>query len=121
MAAFKNTPLDTGLDLGQLSSIAEYFKGVAQRMEEGGLINRKVLRVEPNILLNQIPGGMLSNLISQLKEAGAENCIDEVMNEIPIVRKDFGYPPLVTPTSQIVGTQAVFNVLFGRYKSFTKE
>lgn len=121
VAAFNNTPLDTGLDLGQLSSIAEYFKGIAQRMEEDGLINRKVLRVEPNILLNQIPGGMLSNLISQLKEAGAENCIDEVMNEIPIVRKDFGYPPLVTPTSQIVGTQAVFNVLFGRYKSFTKE
>ena len=84
-------------------------------------MSSKVLRVDPNTLLYQVPGGMLSNLLSQLKQANAEEKLDAVLQEVPRVRKDFGYPPLVTPTSQIVGTQAVLNVLMGRYKSFTKE
>ncbi|MBQ1247243.1 MAG: oxaloacetate decarboxylase subunit alpha, partial [Clostridiales bacterium] len=94
---------------------------VAAKMEKEGLISSKVLRVDPNTLIYQVPGGMLSNLISQLKQANAENRLYEVLAEVPRVREDFGYPPLVTPTSQIVGTQAVFNTLMGRYKTFTKE
>ena len=90
-------------------------------MKKEGLISDKSLRVDTNTLLYQVPGGMLSNLISQLKQANAENKYYDVLAEIPRVRKDFGYPPLVTPTSQIVGTQAVFNVLTGRYKMFPKE
>lgn len=121
VAALKGTSRDTGLDLGKLNTIAGHFKSVAAKMESEGLISSKVLRVDPNTLLYQVPGGMLSNLLSQLKEANAEEKYEEVLAEVPRVRADFGYPPLVTPTSQIVGSQAVLNVLMGRYKSFTKE
>lgn len=121
VATMQGTGRDTGLDLKQLNKAAVHFKCVAAKMEEGGTIPSKVFRVDPNTLLYQVPGGMLSNLLSQLKQANAEDRLDEVLAEVPRVRKDFGYPPLVTPTSQIVGTQAVLNVLMGRYKSFTKE
>ena len=90
-------------------------------MKAEGTLDPKVLSVDPNALLYQVPGGMLSNLISQLKQANAEDKYYEVLEEVPRVRKDFGYPPLVTPTSQIVGTQAVLNVLMGRYKMISKE
>ena len=121
VAAFKGTPRDTGLDLSSLNKAAAHFKGVAQKMQDEGILNPKVLRVDPNTLIYQVPGGMLSNLLSQLKQANAEDRYEEVLAEVPRVRKDFGYPPLVTPTSQIVGSQAVLNVLMGRYKTFTKE
>lgn len=121
VAALKGTNRDTGLDLEKLSIAAAHFKTVATKMEKEGIIDSKVLRVDPKTLLYQVPGGMLSNLISQLKNAGAEDRYEEVLAEVPRVRADFGYPPLVTPTSQIVGSQAVLNVLMGRYKSFTKE
>lgn len=121
VATLKGTVRDTGLDLKKLKEAAVHFRDVAARMEKEGTISTKVLRVDPNTLLYQVPGGMLSNLLSQLKQANAEERLDEVLEEVPRVRKDFGYPPLVTPTSQIVGTQAVLNVLMGRYKSFTKE
>lgn len=121
VATMNGTGRDTGLDLNQLNKAAVHFKNVAAKMEKEGTIPSKVLRVDPNTLLYQVPGGMLSNLLSQLKQANAEERLDEVLAEVPRVRKDFGYPPLVTPTSQIVGTQAVLNVLMGRYKSFTKE
>ena len=121
VATLIGTNRDTGLDLKQLNKAASFFKPVATRMEKEGILNSKVLRVDPNTLMYQVPGGMLSNLINQLKQANAEDRLEEVLQEVPVVRKDFGYPPLVTPTSQIVGTQAVLNVLMGRYKSFTKE
>ena len=121
VATLKGTDRDTGLDLKRLNDVAVHFKAVAAKMEKEGTISSKVLRVDPNTLLYQVPGGMLSNLLSQLKQANAEEKLDAVLQEVPRVRKDFGYPPLVTPTSQIVGTQAVLNVLMGRYKSFTKE
>ncbi len=120
-AALKDTVRDTGLDLVRLNTAAGHFRQVARKMEQEGIIDSRVLRVDPKALLYQVPGGMLSNLISQLKEANAENRLDEVLREVPEVRRDFGYPPLVTPTSQIVGTQAVLNVLMGRYATFTKE
>lgn len=121
VATLKGTDRDTGFDLKRLNDAAIHFKAVAAKMEKEGTISSKVLRVDPNTLLYQVPGGMLSNLLSQLKQANAEEKLDAVLQEVPRVRKDFGYPPLVTPTSQIVGTQAVLNVLMGRYKSFTKE
>ena len=121
VATLAGTERDTGLDLNKLNDAAVHFRGVAAKMEKEGLISSKVLRVDPNTLIYQVPGGMLSNLISQLKQANAENRLYEVLAEVPRVREDFGYPPLVTPTSQIVGTQAVFNTLMGRYKTFTKE
>ncbi|MDO5424016.1 MAG: pyruvate carboxylase subunit B [Eubacteriales bacterium] len=122
VAAFAGTPRDTELDQKKLSEAAAHFMKVAQRMEEEGILNSKVLRIDTNTLCNQVPGGMLSNLFSQLKQVHAEERLDEVLQEVPLVRADFGYPPLVTPTSQIVGTQAVMNVLTGeRYKCFTKE
>ena len=121
VATMKGTSRDSGLDLKQLNKAAVHFKSVAAKMEKDGTINSKVLRVDPNTLLYQVPGGMLSNLLSQLKQANVEDRLDEVLAEVPRVRRDFGYPPLVTPTSQIVGTQAVLNVLMGRYRSFTKE
>lgn len=121
VATLAGTDRDTGLDLNKLNDAAVHFRGVAAKMEKEGLISSKVLRVDPNTLIYQVPGGMLSNLISQLKQANAENRLYEVLAEVPRVREDFGYPPLVTPTSQIVGTQAVFNTLIGRYKTFTKE
>ena len=118
VATLKGTHRDTGLDMQKLSDLADHFRKVAGHLE----INPKVLRVDTNTLLYQVPGGMLSNLISQLKQANAEDKYYDVLKEIPEVRKDFGYPPLVTPTSQIVGTQAVLNVLSGeRYKMVPKE
>lgn len=118
VATLKGTSRDTGIDLSILSEAAAYFRKVADKLD----IDPKVLKVDTNTLLYQVPGGMLSNLISQLKQANAEDKYYDVLKEIPKVREDFGYPPLVTPTSQIVGTQAVFNVLGGeRYKMVTKE
>lgn len=120
--AFRDTPFDTGLDLNLLTEIADYFRPMREEALESGLMNPKVLGVDINTLKYQVPGGMLSNLISQLKEQGKEDKFEEVLAEVPRVRKDLGEPPLVTPSSQIVGTQAVFNVLFGeRYKVATKE
>ena len=120
--AFKDTPYDTGLDQNLLAEIAAYFQPMREEALKTGLMNTKVLGVNIKTLLYQVPGGMLSNLVSQLKEAGAEDKYQAVLEEIPRVRKDFGEPPLVTPSSQIVGTQAVFNVLMGeRYKVATKE
>jgi oxaloacetate decarboxylase alpha subunit len=122
VATLKGTPYDTGLDLKLLTEIAAHFRGVAAHMRKEGVIDPQVLGVDVNTLIYQIPGGMLSNLISQLKSQGAAHRMADVLNEAPRVREDFGYPPLVTPTSQIVGTQAVMNVLAGeRYKLFTKE
>ncbi len=121
VATLQGTDRDTGLDLHALSDAATYFRNVAGKLKENGTLDPKVLSVDTNTLLYQVPGGMLSNLISQLKQANASDRYYEVLEEIPRVRKDFGYPPLVTPTSQIVGTQAVFNVLQGKYKMITKE
>ena len=122
VATLKGTERDTGLDLTALSEIAAHFRGVADRMKAEGTLDPKVLNVDTKTLIYQVPGGMLSNLISQLKQASASDKYYEVLAEVPNVRKDFGYPPLVTPTSQIVGTQAVMNVLAGeRYKMVTKE
>lgn len=122
VAAFKGTPYDTGLDLNKLNVVRNYFAKLREKYIANGLISPKVLGVDANTLLYQVPGGMLSNLVSQLKQAGKEDKLDEVLAEVPSVRKDSGYPPLVTPTSQIVGTQAVFNVVMGeRYKMVTKE
>ena len=118
----QGTPYDTGIDPESLNEITEYFKPLRQKYLESGLISQKVLEVDINTLRYQVPGGMLSNLVSQLKQQGAEDKFDEVLKEIPKVRADFGYLPLVTPTSQIVGTQAVLNVLTGqRYKMVSKE
>lgn len=121
VATMKGTERDTGLDLTKLSEAAAHFRGIAEKMKKEGTLDPKVLNVDPNALLYQVPGGMLSNLISQLKQQNAEDKYYEVLAEVPRVRKDFGYPPLVTPTSQIVGTQAVLNVLMGRYKMISKE
>ena len=119
---FKGTPYDTGLDQNLLAEIADYFRPIRDEALESGLLNPKNLGVNIKTLLYQVPGGMLSNLTSQLKEQGAEDKFYEVLEEVPRVRKDLGEPPLVTPSSQIVGTQAVFNVLMGeRYKMATKE
>ena len=119
---FKGTPYDTGLDQNLLAEIADYFRPMREEALESGLMNPKVLGVNIKTLLYQVPGGMLSNMVSQLKEQNAEDKYYEVLEEIPRVRKDLGEPPLVTPSSQIVGTQAVFNVLMGeRYKMATKE
>lgn len=119
---FKGTPYDTGFDQQLLAEIADYFRPMRDKALETGLLNPKVMGVDIKTLLYQVPGGMLSNLVSQLKEQNAEDKYYDVLNEIPRVRKDFGEPPLVTPSSQIVGTQAVLNVLAGeRYKMVTKE
>lgn len=122
VAALKGTEYDTGLDLVALSRIRDYFETLRQKYLDSGLLSTKVMGVDANTLLYQVPGGMLSNLVSQLKQAGKEDKLDDVLKEVPRVREDSGYPPLVTPTSQIVGTQAVFNVIMGeRYKMVTKE
>ncbi len=122
VAALKGTEYDTGLDLTALSEVAAYFKTLRHKYLENGLLNPKMLEVDTNALIYQVPGGMLSNLVSQLKKMGAEDKLQAVLEEVPRVRKDSGYPPLVTPSSQIVGTQAVFNVISGeRYKMVTKE
>lgn len=120
--AFKGTPYDTGLDQNLLAEIADYFRPMQEDALKTGLLNPKVMGVNIKTLLYQVPGGMLSNLVSQLKEQKAEDKYYEVLEEVPRVRKDFGEPPLVTPSSQIVGTQAVLNVIMGeRYKMITKE
>jgi oxaloacetate decarboxylase alpha subunit len=122
VAALKGTPYDTGYDLNLLSEIADYFRPLREEYIKSGLLNPKALSVDANTLKYQVPGGMLSNLISQLKQQGKEDKYEEVLNEVPRVRADAGYPPLVTPSSQIVGTQAVLNVITGeRYKMTTKE
>ena len=119
---FKGTEFDTGLDQNLLAEIADYFRPYQEECLANGLLNPKVMGVNIKTLLYQVPGGMLSNMVSQLKEQHAEDKYYEVLEEIPRVRKDLGEPPLVTPSSQIVGTQAVFNVLMGeRYKMMTKE
>ena len=122
VATLQGTERDTGLDLNALGEVAAHFRTVADRMKAEGILDPKVLNVDTKTLVYQVPGGMLSNLLSQLKQANAEDKYYEVLAEVPRVREDFGYPPLVTPTSQIVGTQAVLNVLSGeRYKMVTKE
>ncbi len=122
VAALQGTPYDTGLDMDKLIEASNYFKPLREKYIESGLMNPKVMGVDVNTLKYQVPGGMLSNLVSQLKEQGRENEFDAVLEEVPKVRADLGYPPLVTPSSQIVGTQAVLNVLMGeRYKMVSKE
>jgi oxaloacetate decarboxylase alpha subunit len=122
VATFRGTEYDTGLDMNKLLKASEHFRKVAARLKETGSLDPKVLNTDANTLVYQVPGGMLSNLISQLKQANAEDRYYDVLAEVPRVRKDFGYPPLVTPTSQIVGSQAVLNVLGGeRYKMVSKE
>jgi oxaloacetate decarboxylase alpha subunit len=118
VATFQNTPYDTGLDLEELTVLADYFGEVRKKYQafEGNV------KVDAGVLLHQVPGGMISNLVSQLREQGALDKLRDVLDEIPRVREDLGYPPLVTPTSQIVGTQAVLNALYGeRYKQVSKE
>ncbi len=122
VAALKGTEYDTGLDLAALNEITTYFKTLRKKYLDSGLLNPKMLEVDTNALMYQVPGGMLSNLVSQLDKMGASDKLQAVLEEVPRVRKDAGYPPLVTPSSQIVGTQAVFNVMSGeRYKMVTKE
>lgn len=122
VASLQETPYDTELNMDILNEIASYFKPLREKYMQSGLLDPKVLSVDVNALVYQVPGGMLSNLVSQLKQQGKEDKLDEVLQEVPRVREDLGYPPLVTPTSQIVGTQAVLNVLTGeRYKMVTKE
>ena len=122
VAALAGTEYDTGLDLEALQPVADHFTKVREQFIKDGLLDPKVLKVNVNTLRYQVPGGMFSNLISQLKQAGKSELLSDVLAEVPNVRRDAGYPPLVTPSSQIVGTQAVFNVIGGeRYKMVTKE
>ncbi len=122
VASLEGTEYDTGLDLKLLNQVAEHFKPLRESYLNSGLLDAKVMGVDINALIYQVPGGMLSNLVSQLKMQNAEDKFDEVLKEVPKVREDLGYPPLVTPMSQIVGTQAVFNVVLGeRYKMIPKE
>jgi pyruvate carboxylase subunit B len=119
VAALRGSPYDTGLDLALIQEIGVYFYAIRKKYHQ---FESEFTGVDTRVQVNQVPGGMISNLANQLKEQGALNRINEVFEEIPKVRKDLGYPPLVTPTSQIVGTQAVFNVLAGeRYKTITNE
>ncbi|MCX7715187.1 MAG: oxaloacetate decarboxylase subunit alpha [Clostridia bacterium] len=122
VASLQSTPYDTGYDLNKLTEIAEYFRPIREKYIATGLLDPKVMGVDVNTLLYQVPGGMLSNLVSQLKQQGKEDKYEEVLKEVPRVREDLGFPPLVTPSSQIVGTQAVLNVIMGeRYKMVSKE
>ncbi len=122
VAAFADTPYDTGLDLIKLDKVREKVQVLRDKYLDNGLLNPKLLSVDVNALIYQVPGGMLSNLVSQLAQAGKSDKLEEVLREVPRVRADAGEPPLVTPTSQIVGTQAVFNIILGeRYKMVTKE
>ena len=122
VAALQGTEYDTGLDLVKLSELRPYFMNLREKYIKEGLLDPKMLAADAKTLIYQVPGGMLSNLLSQLKQAGKEDQLTAVLEEVPRVRKDAGFPPLVTPTSQIVGTQAVFNVIGGeRYKMVTKE
>lgn len=120
--AFEEMGINTHLKIEVLEEIADYFKGIRNKYLENGTLDPKMLFADPKALIYQVPGGMLSNLNSQLREAGAIDKYDDVLNEVPNVRKDLGYPPLVTPMSQMVGTQAVFNILAGeRYKMVPNE
>ena len=122
VAALKDTPYDTGLDLNELDKVRSYFDILREKYISNGLLDPKMLKVDSNALIYQVPGGMLSNLISQLKQAGKMDKFDDVLSEIPKVREEAGFPPLVTPSSQIVGTQAVLNVIAGeRYKMVSNE
>lgn len=122
VAALQGTEFDSGLDIKALAEIRAYFMTLRDKYIKSGLLDPSMLATDAKALIYQVPGGMLSNLLSQLKQAGKEDQLTEVLEEVPRVRKDAGYPPLVTPTSQIVGTQAVFNVITGeRYKMCTNE
>ncbi|MBE6587709.1 MAG: oxaloacetate decarboxylase subunit alpha [Ruminococcaceae bacterium] len=122
VATLKGTQFDTGLDMKQLDKVCKHFTPIREKYLAAGTLDPKVLKVDVNALMYQVPGGMLSNLVSQLKQAGQSEKLEQVLAEVPRVRKDAGYPPLVTPTSQIVGTQAVLNVISGeRYKMVSKE
>ena len=122
VAALQGTPYDTGYDLDKLIEIRDYFQPLREKYISSGLMSTKVMGVDVNTLKYQVPGGMLSNLVSQLKQMQREDAYEEVLAEVPRVRADMGYPPLVTPSSQIVGTQAVLNVIGGeRYKMVSKE
>lgn len=122
VATLKDSIRDTNLDLNKLNEVADYFKPIREKSLESGLLNPKILGVNINTLVYQVPGGMLSNLVSQLKMQNALDKFEDVLKEVPRVREDLGYPSLVTPTSQIVGTQAVLNVITGeRYKMVPKE
>lgn len=122
VAALRGTEFDTGLDLEALDDIAKYVTTLREKYIAEGILSPKMLASDAKALIYQVPGGMLSNLLSQLKQAGKEDKLTEVLEEVPKVRADCGYPPLVTPSSQIVGTQAVYNVIMGeRYKMVTKE
>jgi oxaloacetate decarboxylase alpha subunit len=119
---FAGTKYDTGMDMNALNEIAEYFRPIREKYIADGLLDPKLMGVDINTLKYQVPGGMLSNLVSQLKQSNAMNKFEEVLKEVPRVREDLGYPPLVTPTSQIVGTQAVLNIVMGeRYKMVPNE
>jgi oxaloacetate decarboxylase alpha subunit len=122
IATLAGTQYDTGLSLESMYPAVRHFEKIADRLKQEGFINDKVMTTDVNALIYQVPGGMISNLISQLEKQGALDKYNEVMQEVPKVRQDIGYPPLVTPSSQIVGIQAVLNVLSGeRYKMVTKE
>ena len=122
VATLKGTGYDTGIQIEKLLPIVKHFKTVEKRLKDDGILTDKVKGIDVNTLIYQVPGGMLSNLINQLKKAGKEDKLMDCLAEVPNVRKDCGYPPLVTPSSQIVGTQAVLNVIMGeRYKMVTKE
>ena len=122
VGALRGTDRDTGLDQGILKEIADYFTPYREECLDSGLLSTKVLGVNIRTLIYQVPGGMLSNMVSQLAEQGASDKLTAVLEEVPRVRKDLGEPPLVTPSSQIVGTQAVMNVLMGeRYKMATEQ
>ena len=122
VAAFQGTEYDTGLDLVLLNEIREYFMTLRKKYIDSGLLDPQLLATNTKALVYQVPGGMLSNLLSQLKQANKADQLEDVLQEVPRVRQDSGYPPLVTPTSQIVGTQAVFNIITGeRYKMCTNE
>lgn len=122
VATLKGTPYDTGIDINKLLPIVKHFKTVEKRLKDDKILNEKSKGIDVNTLLYQVPGGMLSNLINQLEKAGKADKLMECLAEVPNVRRDSGYPPLVTPSSQIVGTQAVMNIVMGqRYKMVTKE
>ncbi|HVP79068.1 MAG TPA: carboxylase, partial [Thermodesulfobacteriota bacterium] len=120
LVALEGTPWDPKLDLDKLLKLGDYIESIAPKYRDF-LDTTKMAVIDTGVLKHQIPGGMISNMVSQLKQQKALNRIDEVYVELPQTRKDLGYPPLVTPTSQIVGVQAVLNVLFGRYKMVSKE
>ncbi|MEA3422298.1 MAG: oxaloacetate decarboxylase subunit alpha [Bacillota bacterium] len=122
VATLQGTEFDTKIDMKELNIVSEYFAPIREKYLKNGLMNTKVLGVDIQTLLYQVPGGMLSNLVSQLTAQNSLNKLEDVLKEIPKVREDLGYPPLVTPTSQIVGTQAVFNIISGeRYKIVPNE